>query len=129
LHNVEPKFIIDRYSKRVFIIKEGMLIDELNDDSWDYVESEANENKRKFSEISESTYMDFLTDAKNEMALKDIKHEIVKFAGIAKYINELWENLPPECNDILATEYPFDRGFDEISDAIQFWRETVFWPE
>lgn len=118
------RFLIERKANYVYKLERGMLIDEIEMEAFPYDESHAYQNKG-YSEIPKSLYDEYVNDIRTEKQLKEIKQEIIKFSGIAKQMNKLWEELSQEANDILATEYPFDRGFDEIADAIQFWKETV----
>jgi hypothetical protein len=81
--------------------------------------------KNEYSEIPESLYNDFYNDMKLAMEMEEIVGEITAFAKMAQKINKLWEELPQEANDILATEYPFGEAFDEVTDKILFWKETL----
>lgn len=115
------KYVIHRKSKRVYCINDGVVIDEIDGEEFDYNDSDVKHNQKQYSEISQQTYAEFVTDLHDERNMREIHHNMTLLKKCVINISEFWSLLSIEHSDELSNEYPFKKSFDEICDEIVSW--------
>lgn len=115
------KYVIHRKSKFVYCINDGVVINEIDGEEYDYNDSDVKNNQREYSEISQRTYADFVTDLHDERNMREIQYNMNELKKSVINISEFWSMLSLDNSDKLSEEYPFKKSFDEICDEIVSW--------
>lgn len=115
------KYVIHRKSKMVYCVNNGVVIDEIDCQEFDYDDSDMKINPNQYSEISQKTYAEFVSDLHDERNMREIQYNMNDLKKSVINISEMWSMLSLDNSDILSEEYPFDESFDEVCDKIVSW--------
>jgi hypothetical protein len=115
------KYVIHRKSKMVYCVNNGVVIDEIDCQEFDYDDSDMKINPNQYSEISQKTYAEFVSDLHDERNMRIIHDEMAKLKSSVINIAEIWDMLSIDNAQDLADEFPFDESFDEMCDKIVAW--------
>jgi uncharacterized UPF0160 family protein len=115
------KYVIHRKSKMVYCVNNGVVIDEIDCQEFDYDDSDMKINPNQYSEISQKTYAEFVSDLHDERNMREIQYNMNELKKSVINISEMWSMLSLDNSDKLSEEYPFDESFDEVCDKIVSW--------